>query len=137
MSSPSTQPDLYISMFEISVPTSKDSEPAGLVYVISGKTADVVATARLSPWMEGRRPYLSDFVVDAKHRRQGIGRKMLRYICSATAARGIDAVALWLDKGNEAAESLYIDEGFLPATDDKDRIYLVKHLEPTAEPINA
>lgn len=56
--------------------------------------------------------FVSDLVVLAKHRGQGIGRALLRAAEQRSRAAGASLLRLSVKSGNDAALGLYADEGF-------------------------
>jgi ribosomal protein S18 acetylase RimI-like enzyme len=71
--------------------------------------------------------FISDLVVSAKHRGDGIGRALLRAAEDRARQAGARALRLSVKAGNEIARTLYAAEGFEPF-----EVYLEKEL--TREP---
>jgi GNAT superfamily N-acetyltransferase len=76
----------------------------------------------------GRDAFVDEFYVAAAERGMGVGGRVLREISALLRARGIVAVHLEVDGGNERARAAYARVGF--SSRDK---YLVMSLELTGE----
>jgi GNAT superfamily N-acetyltransferase len=61
-----------------------------------------------------RRAYLTALWVDPRHRRAGLGRRLVEAVSAWAAARGADHLRLWLDDTNPAAACFYRALGFTP-----------------------
>jgi ribosomal protein S18 acetylase RimI-like enzyme len=57
-------------------------------------------------------PFISSLWVDPRHRRRGIARRLIHTAAERVAARGAEAVSLWVLEGNDAAYGLYAALGF-------------------------
>jgi len=57
--------------------------------------------------------YIDSIAVDERHRGKGIATGLLRAAAEKAAAMGLQAVGLLVDKGNPAAERLYVKFGFV------------------------
>ena len=73
---------------------------------------------------ENRRAfaYLQDLVVDAGHRRHGIGRLLMDAAEKAAAAAGYRRMVLGVLAGNEVALAAYARQGFRPYAHDLEKI---------------
>jgi ribosomal protein S18 acetylase RimI-like enzyme len=60
----------------------------------------------------GSEAYLSAFLVDARMRRQGIGKSMLSYWVARARRHGCDTLWLDISEANTSAEELYLSLGF-------------------------
>lgn len=62
----------------------------------------------------GRRVILlEDFIIKADRRRQGLGRYLMEGVKSFATEHGYARITLLADKDNEAAQSFYLDQGFV------------------------
>lgn len=60
----------------------------------------------------GRDAFIDEFYIDASERGMGIGGRVLKEIATLLRARGIVAVHLEVDGGNERARAAYARAGF-------------------------
>jgi ribosomal protein S18 acetylase RimI-like enzyme len=73
----------------------------------------VVAASFESPVPVGE-PFISSLWVHPRHRRRGIARRLVHTASEHVAARGAEAISLWVLEGNEGAYGLYRALGFEP-----------------------
>jgi GNAT superfamily N-acetyltransferase len=57
--------------------------------------------------------------VNPKHRRQGLGRELVRRIIEWSSMRGADQIELWVTQTNKAAQELYKSCGFTASAETK------------------
>jgi len=62
------------------------------------------------------QPFIVLIGVRRSEQGQGIGRRLLSGVIRKSIAEGYSEIRLWVTKGNEAAEKLYISLGFKPVT---------------------
>jgi ribosomal protein S18 acetylase RimI-like enzyme len=72
----------------------------------------VIAATRETPPPAGEA-FISSLWVDPTHRRRGIASVLIQAAADRVAARGAEAVSLWVLDGNEAAHRLYAASGFV------------------------
>jgi ribosomal protein S18 acetylase RimI-like enzyme len=58
--------------------------------------------------------FISSLWVDPGHRRRGIARGLIQAVTDRVAARGAEAVSLWVLEGNDVAHQVYAAVGFVP-----------------------
>lgn len=56
--------------------------------------------------------YITNIAVSVKHRREGIGRALLKSACEGAQSRGCEFITLEVRKSNAPAIALYASEGF-------------------------
>jgi ribosomal protein S18 acetylase RimI-like enzyme len=76
----------------------------------------VIAATR-QPLAPAGEPFLSSLWVDPEHRRHGVARELIDAAADLVAARGAEAVSLWVLDDNTAAHSLYSVAGFVYTED--------------------
>jgi ribosomal protein S18 acetylase RimI-like enzyme len=62
--------------------------------------------------LRGPAGMLHDLVVDPRHRRRGVGQRLLEAAVAALEARGVPRVVLWTAERNDAAQRLFAHAGF-------------------------
>lgn len=76
-----------------------------------------------------RRAYLSYLVIREEFRNQGIGTKLIDYICEYAHQLGISQITLNVESNNPRAKKLYLKEGFNEVVlENSDMILLLKRL---------
>jgi len=87
----------------------------GYVWVEEG---EVVGNLSLIPYHLDRRDFymIANVAVHPQYQRQGIGRALVRRALRFLRPRGVDGIWLQVDENNQAAISLYQQEGFREQT---------------------
>lgn len=62
--------------------------------------------------IKGKRAYVSRLIVKKEYRKQGIGKKLVDYICNTAKNEGFSELSIGVDLDNYPALKLYINEGF-------------------------
>lgn len=62
--------------------------------------------------VENRRAYVSRLIVKKEYRKQGIGKKLVDYICNTAKNEGFSELSIGVDLDNYPALRLYINAGF-------------------------
>ncbi|MBQ9783811.1 MAG: ribosomal protein S18-alanine N-acetyltransferase [Clostridia bacterium] len=57
---------------------------------------------------------VTNIATHPEHRREGLGRQVLRWLLAEAAGRGVAQVFLEVRESNTAAKNLYASEGFVP-----------------------
>ena len=83
-----------------------------LVRKVDGLIGYIAVCYSYSIEFGGRDAFVDEFYVDAAERGMGIGGRVLKEIGSLLRARGIVAVHLEVDGGNERAKAAYARAGF-------------------------
>jgi len=87
------------------------------------KTVDyVILTVGFSFEFHGHDAFIDELYVDAEYRRRGYGRKAVTFIEEKARERGVNAIHLEVDQGNDPAFELYRRTGFR----DHDRLLMTK-----------
>jgi ribosomal protein S18 acetylase RimI-like enzyme len=77
----------------------------------------------------GHDAFIDELYVDAAHRRRGYGRKAVTFIEEKARERGVNAIHLEVDRGNDPAFELYRRTGY----QDHDRFLMTKWLNRGAQ----
>lgn len=67
--------------------------------------------------------YVQDLVVNEQHRGQGLGKKLLDWICTETKRLGYEYISMNAEKADEKAQSYYFKSGY-----ELDAHYFVKKI---------
>jgi ribosomal protein S18 acetylase RimI-like enzyme len=78
---------------------------------VAAQPVGVIAATRVPLALVGE-PFISSLWVDPRHRRHRIASRLVQAAADRVAARGADAVSLWVLDGNNAAIQLYEAMGF-------------------------
>lgn len=96
---------------------SQIAEPDCLV-MVAERSNEVVgyvfADIERTSWRDLRGPcgFIHDVYVDARARREGAGRELVRAAIAWIHSRGMSQVVLWSKSGNESAQRLFASLGF-------------------------
>lgn len=63
-------------------------------------------------WCMTGEAELTNFAIDSRFRRQGIGKSLLSYVVEDVTRKGIEVIHLEVRRSNKAARSLYSNFGF-------------------------
>jgi ribosomal protein S18 acetylase RimI-like enzyme len=85
----------------------------------------IVLTVGFSFEFHGHDAFIDELYVDAAYRRRGYGRKAVTFIEEKAREKGVNAIHLEVDRGNDAAFELYRRAGYV----DHDRFLMTKWLE--------
>ena len=88
------------------------SDEDGINAFAAVKILDVTAEEKIPR----RLCYIDCFAVDEKHRRQGVGRKLMEYIVEFARENNCTSVQLGVSSFNEQAQKFYQAIGFAPRT---------------------
>jgi GNAT superfamily N-acetyltransferase len=72
----------------------------------------------------GKAALLEDLIVDPKHRRKGIGSKLINYVIQQARAEGVLRITLLTDLENDTALGLYRKLGFVDSPMQPMRLHL-------------
>ncbi|HEX4926535.1 MAG TPA: GNAT family N-acetyltransferase [Burkholderiales bacterium] len=72
----------------------------------------------------GKAALFEDLIVDAKHRRKGIGTKLIEYVIQQARAEGVLRITLLTDLENDTALGLYRKHGFVDSPMQPMRLHL-------------
>jgi ribosomal protein S18 acetylase RimI-like enzyme len=86
----------------------------------------VVLTYGFSFEYHGRDAFIDELYVQPEYRRQGIGKRAMRFVEERARELGVNALHLEVDQGNEPAAELYRRTGY----EDHARFLLTKWLKP-------
>jgi ribosomal protein S18 acetylase RimI-like enzyme len=86
----------------------------------------IVLTLGFSFEFHGHDAFIDELYIDAVHRRRGFGRQALEFAEKKARERGVNAVHLEVDRGNDAAFELYRRAGY----EDHQRFLMTKWLNP-------
>lgn len=86
----------------------------------------IVLTFGYSFEYHGRDSFIDELYVEPQFRRQGIGRRAMRFVEERAAELGVNAIHLEVDQGNDPAFELYRRTGY----DDHKRFLMTKWLKP-------
>jgi ribosomal protein S18 acetylase RimI-like enzyme len=96
-------------------PTAAEGPPPEML--VAEQAGQVIATLRVSDETDTRGIY--GFVVDPTLRGRGVGRDLLRRVCTNALSDGASAVHLEVETDNDHALGLYLSVGFeLQTTED-------------------
>jgi diamine N-acetyltransferase len=84
----------------------------------------IILTVGFSFEFHGHDAFIDELYVDATYRRRGHGRKAVRFIEEKARERGVNAIHLEVDRGNDPAFELYRRAGYR----DHDRYLMTKWL---------
>ena len=74
----------------------------------------------------GKAALFEDLIVDPKHRRKGIGSKLVNYVIQQARAEGVLRITLLTDLENDTALGLYRKLGFVDSPMQPMRLHLKK-----------
>jgi ribosomal protein S18 acetylase RimI-like enzyme len=86
----------------------------------------IVLTLGFSFEFHGHDAFIDELYIDAAHRRRGFGRQALEFAEKKARERGVNAIHLEVDRGNDAAFELYRRVGY----EDHQRFLMTKWLNP-------
>ena len=72
----------------------------------------------------GKAALFEDLIIDPKHRRKGIGSKLVNYVIQQARAEGVLRITLLTDLENDTALSLYRKLGFVDSPMQPMRLHL-------------
>jgi len=86
----------------------------------------IVLTLGFSFEFHGHDAFIDELYIEAAHRRRGLGRQALEFVEKKARERGVNAIHLEVDRGNDAAFELYRRVGY----EDYKRFLMTKWLNP-------
>ena len=78
----------------------------------------------------GKAALFEDLIVDPKHRRKGIGSKLVNYVIQQARAEGVLRITLLTDLENDTALGLYRKLGFVDSPMQPMRLHLTPFSQP-------
>jgi ribosomal protein S18 acetylase RimI-like enzyme len=86
----------------------------------------IVLTFGYSFEYHGRDSFIDELYIEPQYRRQGIGKRAMQFIQERARERGVNAIHLEVDHGNDPAAELYRHAGY----NDHSRFLMTKWLKP-------
>jgi len=86
----------------------------------------IVLTFGYSFEYHGRDSFIDELYIEPQYRRQGIGKRAMRFVEGRARELGVNAIHLEVDQGNDPAAELYRRAGYA----DHSRFLMTKWLRP-------
>lgn len=84
----------------------------------------IVLTFGYSFEYHGRDSFIDELYIEPQYRRKGIGRRAMQFVEERARERGVNAIHLEVDRGNDPAAQLYRRTGYA----DQSRFLMTKRL---------
>lgn len=97
-----------------------------LLYVGTALVGYIILTIGFSFEFRGHDAFIDELFIDAPHRRRGFGRQAVAFVERKARERGVRAIHLEVDRGNDPALELYRKSGYK----DHERYLMTKWLMP-------